>query len=404
MAKLHPADAEAERIMEIQRGTASHRRPADIITLIICVLLLFGFGTAIFLLPQSRFSEDENRALDTFPEFSPGALKDGSYTAGIGKFYSDQFPGRPVFTGVKAVCELLQLRGQNNGVIPGSGNTLIKRLEYTDYSFAEENLEAVADFRDALMARGIPVIFSIAPRSVDVLSSSLHPLYGSSRSDRIWEIAEAHEPDAANLRDLLRDMADDGEYVWYKTDHHWTTDGAYAAYVSLAGQLGYTPMPESFFTRETVSDSFLGTTYSSSGMRLSKPDSIVFYRFAGDDNFIVRNALTGSEQSGFYDRSYLDKKDKYSAFLGGNNAYVSVSDPTGADKPTLLIVKDSYAHSLAPFLAIHFDLEIIDLRYYTGSTVKLINETAAGAVLILTGADNLAVSDSLTLLRYGMTE
>jgi hypothetical protein len=137
-------------------------------------------------------------------------------------------------------------------------------------------------------------------------------------------------------------------------------------------------------------------------MRWTRPDTLEFYRYAGDSDYTVRNILTGEEMQGFYELSYLDTKDKYAAFLGGNSAHVRVTGK-GADRPTLLLVKDSYANALVPFLAIHFDLEIIDLRSYTGSAGALAKDTGAVAVLILYGADMIASSDDLTLLGYGLS-
>lgn len=404
MPKIHPADAEAAEYLERQKSSAADRRISD--TLLLCLLsaIILVFGVLIFTLPHKSFSENENRALASFPEFSLKSLSDGSFTQKIGDFYSDQFPAREFFVKVKAISELAQLKMQNNGVIPGSDGNLIKRLEYSDYDALKANLGAVSDFRDALTTDGIDVVLAIPPRSVDVLTDALPPLFSGERTSRVWEIAGEYDTDADMLLKIMKNAANDGEYVYYRTDHHWTTDGAYLAYAALGEKLGYTPMPREFFTKELVSDSFYGTTYSSSGIYWTDPDEMYFYRFDGDENYIVENLLTKKSMQGFYDTSYLTAKDKYSAFLGGNQAYLKVYDPTSTEKPTLVIVKDSFAHSLAPFLAIHFDLEIIDLRYYVGSVADVARENNATAVLVLVGADDLANSDTLTLLRYGMTK
>lgn len=403
MPKKNPADVEVERCLEIQQNAAHRSRAADIILLALLTVAIAVFGILIFILPQSEFSEDENRGLTTFPDFSIKALVDGSYTSDIGKFYSDQFPARRFFVELKAVSELAQLKMQNNSVIPGQNGTLVKRQEYTDYSYVRDNMEAIEKFRQALAEDNIPVTLAVAPRSVDVLSHTLHPIYGDSRSAAVWDVLCEYDPDATQLRDALTTAAKSGEYVWYKTDHHWTTAGAYMVYAMLGEQLGYTPKPLSYFTPETVSEEFYGTTYSSSGLYSTAPDTMQYFRFEGDESFVVENMLTGTKLDGFYDTTLLDTKDKYSSFIGGNNAHVRVYDTAAtADKPTLILVKDSFAHSLVPFLAIHFDLEIIDLRSYVGSVAALARETQACGVLVLNGADNLAISDTLTLLGYGL--
>jgi hypothetical protein len=402
MAKTNPADEVTSRCLEMQTAAAPRTRGADTLLVIICAVLLSGFGILIWVLPQKSFSPDENRTLAQFPEFSIEALTSGKYTREVGSFYADQFPLRQYFVGLKTACELASLKMQNNNVIPCVGGNLVKRLEYTDYSKADKNLDAIDRFREALGACGIPVVTAVVPRPVDVLSASLPPLYGSDRSDRIWEVIAASGTDTVDLLTPLRSLAEGGGYVWYRTDHHWTTSGAYAAYLELA-LIGYSPKPLSFFEIEVVSDEFYGTTWSSSGMRWTQPDTIEFYRYTGDEEYTTLNVLTGEALQGFYATDYLDTKDKYSAFLGGNSAHVRVSQNNATGRPTLIIVKDSYANALVPFLAIHFDLEIIDLRFYTGSTAALAADTKAAAVLILCGADTLASSDELTLLGYGLT-
>ena len=403
MAKTHPADAEAQRCLEIQQQASAHSKAADRILLVSMSAIILIFGLLIFILPHKTFSEDENRSLATFPEFSFKSLLDGSFTADIGTFYADQFPARRAFVQFKGIAELSQLKMQNNAVIPGKDGTLVKRQEYTDYSNVHANMKAIADFRGALAEDNIPVTIAIAPRSVDVLAHTLHPLYGDSRSSAIWDVLGEYETDATILRDKMTAMAQKGEYVWYKTDHHWTTYGAYTAYTMLGEKLGYTPVSKSEFTVTTVSEQFYGTTYSSSGLYSTSPDTMQYYRFEGDEGYVVENVLTGEILSGFYDTKYLDAKDKYSSFTGENKAHVRIYDTAATEKkPTLIVVKDSFANSVCPFLAIHFDLEVIDLRSYVGSVANLARDKNAVGVLILTGADNLAISDTMTLLRYGM--
>ena len=105
---------------------------------------------------------------------------------------------------------------------------------------------------------------------------------------------------------------------------------------------------------------------------------------------------------GFYDRSYLEGKDKYGALIGGNNGRVRITDTKNPDKPTLLLIKDSFAHAAVPYLAEHFQLEILDLRYWRGSTSELAVEIGADQVLILTGLDSLATAKTYELLKFGL--
>lgn len=403
MAKIHPADAESMRILELQKNNADTTRRRDGILIVITSIFIAVFAILVWLLPHKSFSADENRSLQEFPKFSFEGLIEGDFTADIGSFYSDQFPARRFFVEMKSVAELGQLKMQNNSVIPASGGRLVKRLEYVSLDAAEKNLGAIEDFKELLSTKEIPLTTVIAPRSTDVFADFVHPLYSRQRADRIWEAIGESGLSDLSLVEPLKKAENEGGYIWYKTDHHWTTDGAYLAYTLLADELNYSPLPTEFFKPTTVSEEFYGTTWSSSGMPWTKPDKMTFYRFDGDEEYVVKNMITDDVMQGFYDSSKLEVKDKYSTFLGGNQAYVKVYNPSAADeKPKLLIVKDSFAHSIAPFLALHYELHIVDLRYYTESTAKLALSIDADHVLILVGADTLATSTDLTLLRYGL--
>ena len=403
--KENPADTAAGKWLDEQKELAPKRRIADRALLISLALIIAVFGVLIFVLPSEDFSEEENRMLAPFPEFSIDSLVSGEFTAGIASFYSDRFPARNVFVGVKAYFEKLMLRAENNGVIEGKDGYIIDRLEYTDgeYKTLETNLKAIKKFSATVEKDGFDCTTVILPRSIDVMTSKLPALYSTERFDSVWEKVAALHPDAITLTDMLRDAADGGEYVWYKTDHHYTTLGAYYTYVSLAETLGYTPYPIEYFTKEVVSSEFFGTTYSSSGMKWAESDTVTLFRFDGDENFTV-SYPDSSEASikGFYVREYFDKKDKYSAFLGGNRARTRITLESEADRPTLLLIKDSFSHSLAPFLALHFDIELVDLRYYNKSVSDLVTEISPDKMLVIYGIDTLATSSEARRIIMGI--
>ena len=397
MPKKHPADLEADRIMQIQNESEQKHRHASRLLIVLCALLLTGFGLAIYILPHNGFSETENRTLQTLPTFSVERLVDGRFTRDVADFYADQFPLRDGFVALKAGSELGLLKGENNDTLLGRDGYLIKRLEYDDYTKVYDNLRAVTAFEEK---SGLAATVVVAPRAIDVLEAYLPPLYATDRADAVWEHVKSAYPDALTLTDTLRERANAGEPVWYRTDHHWTTLGAYYAYAELADTLGYEAYPLSYFTEETVTEAFYGTTYSAGGMRGVTPDAITLFRYEGDET--ITTEFVGEDRSlnGFYDRAYLEKKDKYSTFLADNHAHVRITGE--GERRRLLLIKDSYANCLVPFLALHYDLEILDLRYYKGSTAALAAENGIDRVLILCNVDTLATSQMLTNLVYGL--
>ena len=403
--KKDPADEASDRWLNEQKGLAAKRRPFDMALLISLAAIILVFGVLIFALPSEDFSYEENRVLASFPEFSFESLVSGEFTSGIGEFYADRFPFRNIFVGLKAAAEKLMLKLENNDVIEGEDGYLIERLEYTDgeYATVRDNLLAIEKFIGYVESKGIDSSVVILPRSIDVMRSKLPELYGTERADAIWGVVSDAYPSAIRLDGLLRERAEAGEYVWYKTDHHYTTLGAYYTYVALADELGYEPYPIEYFDLEVISDEFLGTTYSSSGIKWSDTDTFTLFRYAGDGDFTVSYpGSTKKSLDGFYDESFFIGKDKYSAFLGGNRARTSIRLDGGEDRPILMMVKDSFSHSLAPFLALHFDIEMVDLRYYQSSAAKLIDEISPDRVLILYGIDTLATSTEAARIKMGV--
>jgi len=137
-------------------------------------------------------------------------------------------------------------------------------------------------------------------------------------------------------------------------------------------------------------------------MAWARADELTFYHIPNEERFLCEIVDTGKRFEGFYDRSYLEGKDKYGALIGGNNGRVRITDTENPDKPTLLLIKDSFAHAAVPYLAEHFQLEILDLRYWRGSTSELAVEIGADQVLILTGLDSLATAKTYELLKFGL--
>ena len=150
------------------------------------------------------------------------------------------------------------------------------------------------------------------------------------------------------------------EAIYYRTDHHWTSLGAYYGYTALMEALGVEPEP--LGEGETVSEEFNGTLYSSSGVHWLQPDSIE--RYISSDGITVEDVYN-EETHGLYVDSFLQEKDKYSSFMGGNNPLYIIRNPNAATDKTLLVVRDSYSDSLAPFLTQYYsEIHLLDLRYY----------------------------------------
>ena len=411
--KIHPADQEASRLLDLEeRLSRTSRLPILLLTLL-CVPLI-TLGLLLCLLPQKEFSPEENRLLTTAPTPSAAALLNGKLTADVSRMCADQFPLRSQFVRAKAALELLLCKGQNNGVIRGRDGYLITRPSTSEeqLSAAQKNLASIARFSRTLAQRKIPFVFAPVPRSIDVNQDKLPPLFDAADAARdLQKIREDADARGLAVHDLIMPLcaaAARGESVWYRTDHHWTTLGAYVAYHSLADSLGYTPYPLSAFECEVISTDFLGTTLAKSGMKGSAGDRITLYRYEGDNRLqteILDNGRVTRCLDGLYDYAVLDTHDKYSVFLGGTNTHIRVSDPQHPKAQTLILIKDSFSQSLAPFLARHFRLVLIDPRTYSTQSEAisaLAEREEAVAVLLLYGVDTLLEGHSLRVLEYGL--
>ncbi len=364
------------------------------------ITIIYGFSLVMLINPDKSFSADENRYLQKAPAFTLEKLISGAYTKEISAWCTDQIPLRNQFVGTKALAESLQLKLQNNNVINCLDRYIIAKNDFVDYNIMKTNLSALEDFKNK---QDLPFTLAVAGRSQDVLLKYMPPVYPAKEiSDKAFDFLDRLTGGFNNVDLLtpLRNAANEGKYVYYKTDHHYTTLGAYIAYTEIVKSYGIEPYPIDYFEIETASESFYGTIWSKAGMKWIAPDKIEFFRFDGDESLVTEITDTGELLCGLYDRDYLKEKDKYSAFIGGNNGYVRIypsndSPLYSENRPKLLMLKDSFGHALAPFLSAHFDLEIVDLRYYRLSVGEIIKAVNPDGILAIYNMDSLISSDSL---------
>lgn len=417
------ADSEAERLLELELSLKNESKISNWLCTILSMGFIFVFAILLFAMPDKDFSAEENRVLATFPEFTRESFFSGEFGEEFGDYMADQFPLRNFFVGVKAAAESVQLKNTNNDTFI-NGDFLTARNDYPNETHLETNIIAAGIFQNAADTKGIKVVAALAGRKMDVYDNKLPLTYGSYYSDRIWgrldELADQIGLEYINLRDTLRALADERDDLYYNSDHHWTTHGAYIAYCEIIRALGEEPISESEFEIETVTEEFFGTTWSAAGVKWAKGDKIDFYRFEGDEDYtmkildkggafkdvegfsyVTEDKMRFAETKGFYVEKFLSEKDKYAAFIGGNFGLTKITKDTDEERETLLVVKDSFSHSLVPFLSRHYDLVLVDLRYYSKSMIKLAEENEIDKVLLLYNMETLTEAGYLKILRSG---
>ena len=366
----------------------SNERLIDLSLVAVCSLLIISIGIGILALPKYEFSEQENRLLSPAPAPTLASLWDGELIGELSSFYCDHIPLRKELILTNSICELSLGKQLIGDVAAFRNGTLVPRCEYSDLSLLKHNLYAVSSLPES-------TVVCILPRSVDVLGlPSISTFSENARSAE--NIVMQSGLDKTCVRDAVLSAHERGEYLFYRTDHHLTTHGAFVVYESLAQSLGYLPLSREDFEISTVSNSFYGTSYSRAGGIPCKADSVELYRYNEDDALVISCCDKGCSVSSLYDMSALDTKDKYRVFLGGNHSLLTVKSDT--DKPSLLIIKDSFANALIPFLSIHYNVTAIDPRYADFSIKEYISSHNFDAILLLCGTDTLATDRSFARL------
>ncbi|MBE6963089.1 MAG: hypothetical protein E7443_00620 [Ruminococcaceae bacterium] len=346
------------------------------------------------VLPDREKSETENRLLAGLPEFSWEALKDGSYTEGIESYFADQFPLRDAWTEVKARVEQLLGKREFNDIYL-AGDTLISKVEKPNAELLDKNLSYIDRLAEKLPAN---LYLGLIPSAAEIWKDKLPS--GADSWDQgafLENLTVSDKISQIDISAALKEHA--GEQIYYRTDHHWTTLGAFYGANAILEALGKEPLKESDFTPETAADDFNGTLYSQSGIHWLQPDTIEFW--VKEEGLTLSSWLTGKEAiAPLYDRSYLEVKDKYSAFLGGNQPLCIIrNESLGEDAGKILLVRDSYSDALAPFLAQRYaEVHLVDLRYNRTPVSAYAAENGIDDVVILYSIQNFISDNNIVLL------
>ncbi len=359
-----------------------------------CAALVAALGISVLVREHKSFSEDENRVLNGFPKISAESILDGDFSYRLGRFYEDQFPLRRYFTSFKALSERAMMRGENNGIIFGADGYLIKAHRYEDNSLYTENLAAIEDFCQKYGSEGIKTEVFFAPRGIDVLKDKVPGIYSNSEDRSLWEMAHREIPEILVANSEIEKSAERGGYVFYRNDHHWTPLGAYEGYKKIISRFGDEAEELSSFEYESVSREFFGSVWSESGISGGVADELFILRGKGE--YSVVNYDTDELCDSLYFMEKALTKDKYGVFLGGNFGHIGIYGE--GERDTLVIIKDSFANCLVPFLACHFNIEMYDLRYFEGRIGEEIERAKADKILIIYGIDTVVTDASLKLL------
>ncbi|MGL4345340.1 MAG: DHHW family protein [Cellulosilyticaceae bacterium] len=328
------------------------------------LLVLFVTFSIVFTLadlfsPTQTFSELENRSLSTRPTFSWSKFVDGKFSSQYEKFINDQFLGRNQWINLKSRGEYVLGKIENNGIIYGKEGYLFEKLQTFNEQTIANNVASIKHFASTY---DIPISLALVPNSYVILEDKLpRGAYMLDQNALISGIDDtlADSVTGLNLCPILSDYQDD--YIYYRTDHHWTTFGAYLAYSEWVKSLGMEPVQLSDLESRQVED-FYGTYFSKAKSFNAISDTLTYYPMD------ISVTIDNKPYESLYDATKWEVRDKYAGFLWGNNGVTVIKSPHNmysnpGKTSKLLVFKDSFGNSLVPFLTYNFDeVHVIDLR------------------------------------------
>ena len=360
------------------------------------VVLLFVVMFLNIITPASKTSVAENRELQQRPSMSLSRLLDGKFASEYTKFLSDQFINRDGLIKIKAKFDLMTGKKEINGVYIAKNDYLMEGFKRSDDNSTLSKLSEINKFTNN--NTGLKVSMMLVPNKVEIYSNLLPKSNPNDSQKEYVNFVKKNLDSKIKVVELFDVFEKNKNNIdlYFKTDHHWTTDGAYLAYVEYCKALNLEPINENMLERNLASDSFKGSLYYKNGAEIGFPDELYLYLNKNEDKpVLVKYYDDLKKVPSLYDVSKLQGRDPYEVFTGGNHTQIKIR--TNIDtKRKLLVVKDSYANAMLPFLVNNFsEITVVDLRYFTGSLQDVIQNNELTDVLFLNNINTFNTDSSI---------
>lgn len=418
------------------------------LNLALFLLFIFGVAAVNLLRPQSQsVSELEQRSIQQAPAFTTERLFDGDFTREYDNYFSDNFTNRTSL--VKVGADLKALKGfpdedgasifvqkggdnmavslngktdSSKGNKDTSGTSGTKTDEKTDLSnvnatkylllkdqamtlfaysaqAADEYAKVLNQFKNSIDPK-IHVYSLLAPTSVEFIKNEKYKAMSYSQKEAFAHINEQLEPSIGQIDAYGALEQHSEEYIYFRTDHHWTALGAYYAYTNFMNAIGKKAVPLSQYKKGTI-EGFLGTAFKAtlSDNLKAHPDTITYYLPSIKNQYSAYSSTGKALKRNVVDPAYAKKGNGfYAVFLDGDYPWGEITTANKNGK-RILVIKDSYANTFIPFLLPHFEkVYFVDPRYYKGSLTDFMKKQNITDVLFLnnsTVARNTGISKLL---------
>ena len=320
-------------------------------------------------------------------------IVNGSFQEEYEEYVNDQFPLRNQWISIKSLNEYLLGKIENNGIIYGENKWLFEKFTSLNKVKLSNNINAINQFSKKY-DKSVSVM--IVPNSYEIYNEDLpRGLYQIEQEKIIKDLySNLIYSNNINLLDKFKD--EKNNYIYYKTDHHWTTYGAYLAYCSFIESIGMKPINLNYYNSNEI-NGFYGSYFSKAKPFNISSDIIKYYDFED----LEMNILGGEVYNSIYDFSKINSRDKYSMFIRGNNALTIINNKNLKNGKKILVIKDSFANSLVPFLTQNFEeVHIIDLRSFNIKISNYMEENDFDNILVLYNFINLSTDSDIIKIKY----
>ena len=397
------------------------------------VVIIFIIGLAFFARPT--ISENEKRELTKFPKFTFESFLSGEYTSQVTLWFSDTYPLREaMITANGAIQSIYGIRGEqvigggNADAIPNGPSDIVfnptddgkgENFEgmylngdtaYQLYFFNQQNSDSYIALinKFARSVKGKATVYDmIVPLHYQIALSkeTINKYNASDCGEAISYMYSNLDDSVVAVYTLPQLISHNNEYLYFRTDHHWTARGAYYAYVAFCQAKGITPTSLEDYQRLQF-NGFLGTFYANAKQPTSmrnNPDYVEAFVPMGvnEEKVYDSNGNKIAEYAIVYTKA--DKYDagkKYTAFIGGDQPLIEIHNPKINDGSSIVVIKESYGNAFVPFLVDSYEhVYIIDYRYWSGHLADFVTDKGIDDVLFLNVVNNTSTPDRLNELN-----
>lgn len=357
-----------------------------IITSFFCLLLAVS-ALAGLVMPDRYYSEREKRTLTQKPQFTIADFTSGRFGDDLESYLTDQVPLRDGWVTMKTYLELAVGKRESGDVYICKDKYLMDK--FTSYSKKQlaVNAAALADLQEKLAAEGISMNTILVPMAAQVLTDKLPAYAPTADYAAILQVLTDAGADTVDVFSVL--SAHNGENIYYRTDHHWTSLGTYYAYCAWRG---IQPNADEW-TQEVLCTNFRGTTWNKVPLPTIPAEEITAWYQHPTRHVSYNDGQY--ETDSIYERKYLDGSDQYAVFLNSNQAQTVIEGSGQSGK--LLLIKDSYGNTFSQFpVEDYAEVHVIDLRFFRSDVVEYAKENGITDTLVLYGTQNFVKDTNIT--------